>query len=168
MTRRHACFLAAAAGLLPAVVATDAQAVTLAISVPTPASFSSPIGPAANVQTTGGSVSVTALGAWELRIRGSDGGRLRSTGTGVCANGSSLLTNPLRVWASGSGVTSPGSSQNPIVLSGSPQLLASGSVGGLVAVAVPVTITYRHVPSPEDQLPAACPYSLTAIIDVSA
>jgi hypothetical protein len=145
-----------------------ARAAGLAIGVPTPATFGAGLGTSQPVDSTGGSVTVTALGGWQLRIRGSDGGRLRSTGTGACSRGSTLLTNPLRFWAGGSGVSSPGSSQSPLILSGTSQVLASGSVGGLIALAVPVTITYRHVPSPNDQLPAACPYSLTATIDLSA
>ena len=145
----------------------SASAAGLSIGVPTPASFATPLGTSGSVNTTGGAVTVTALAGWQLRISGSDGGRLRSTGTGLCANGSGLLTNPLSVWASGSGVSSPGSSANPLMMSGTSQVLASGSVSGLVALAVPVTVNYRYVASSSDQLPAGCPYSLTATIVLS-
>ncbi|MBA3329181.1 MAG: hypothetical protein H0T43_12860 [Solirubrobacterales bacterium] len=146
----------------------EARAAGLSLGVPTPAVFGSPLGPSTPVESTGGSVSVTALAGWQVRVRGTDGGRLRSTGTGPCASGSTLLSNSLRVWAGGTGVSSPGSSANPLVLSDTAQVLASGNVLGLVALAVPVTVTYRYVPSAGDQLPASCPYSLTAIIDLSA
>ena len=146
----------------------SASAAGLSVGVPTAAAFTDPLGTAAPVDTTGGAVSVTALGSWQLRVRGTDGGRLRSTGAGLCANGSALLGNPLGFWASGSGVTSPGSSQSPLTLSGTSQVMASGNVGGLIALAVTVGVIYRYVPSSQDQLPAGCPYSLTATIDLSA
>lgn len=155
------------AAVLGALQPGPARAAGLAISAPTPATFSSGLGPSSAVSTTGGSVAVTALGSWELRISGTDAGRLRGTGTGACTAGTSLLTNPLGVWATGTGVTSPGSSTTPRPLSGTSVTLATGNTG-ITQLVIPVGITYRWTPSASDVLPASCPYSLTATIDLYA
>lgn len=152
------------AAVLTLLRADASPAAGLSIGIPTPATFSAGLGTSGNVETTGGNVVITGLGSWQLRVRGSDAGRLRSTGAGACTAGSPLLTNPLRVWATGSGVSSPGSSANPITLTGDATLLASGTVTALVTVGV----HYRYIPSSQDQLPAACPYSLTTTIDLIA
>jgi hypothetical protein len=166
--RRLAVLGPAAAVALAAHCFAPDTALALGLSVPSAATFSSNLGTTGTVDTTGGSVGVTALGSWVLRVSGSDGGRLRATGSGLCAQGTTLLANPLKMFATGSGVNNRGyTSASPLTLSGSPQIVASGNTG-LISLLINVSFTYRYTASPNDQLPAGCPYSQTTTVDLSA
>lgn len=141
-------------------------ALALSIGGVTPATFASGLGtgPATVDTSVGtGTVSVTAIGSWKLRVSGSDGGKLRRANT--CTQGSLLLSNPLMFYATGA-PTNFGTSGTPLILTGSPQLAAQGS--SIVTVTETVTLRYRYTPSSADQLAAACAYSESTTVDVSA
>jgi hypothetical protein len=141
----------------------DASAL-LALGLVSPATFGTALGTSGTVNSTAGSILVTTvLGSWTMRVSGSDGGHLRRT----CAQGTQVLTNPLKVFATGSIISDfyGATSASPMSLTGSAQPVAGGS--GLVTLH-PVVLTYRYTPSASDQLAAACPYSETTTIELSS
>lgn len=161
----RALFLTAAlVAILALAPGRQGTALALAITAgPNSAVFVLSLGTSAPVDTAGGTLGVTALGTWYVRVTGSDNGRLRRT----CAEGSSLLTNQLKLFATGA-PSNFGTSAAPLTLSAGPpaQLVASGN--NLVSLLVNVTLTYRYTPSASDQLSVGCPYSETTTIDVSS
>jgi hypothetical protein len=141
----------------------DASAL-LALGIVSPAPFGTTFGTSGSVNSTGGSVLVTTvLGSWTLKVSGTDGGHLRRT----CAQGTQVLTNPLKLWATGGIISNfyGATSASPMTLTGSTQAVAGGS--GLVTLQ-PLVLTYRYTPSASDQLAAACPYAATTTVELSS
>lgn len=158
------------AGLAPTANAAD-QTVSgttigssLAIGVPVAATFGVNLGATSEVDTSGGTVTVTAVGAWVMRASGTDGGKLAATAAGACTDSTPVLNNSLRAFATASlgNFTAASTTGSPQTLSGSAAQVASG-IGNNV-----VTLTYRHVPSASDQLTIACPYTMTSTVALAA
>ncbi len=161
----------AAAALVPAGAQAADQTVSgttvgsaLALGVPVAATFGTNLGATSSVDTTGGSVGVTAVGNWVLRVSGSDAGKLRATAADAACTGTSVLNNALRAFPTATlgNFSSSYATGTPLTMSGSAQQIASGTGSNTV------TMTYRHVPSTSDQLPTGCPYTMTSTIDIAA
>lgn len=165
--------LAAAPGAGAAVTDTDSVPVT-GTTIGTSLAFGAGIVPAAFGvgldstasyvdATTPGVVPIVAIGAWNLRLSGTNAGKL-AQGAG-CTTGSATLNNPLQLWATaglGNMTTSFGSSSALFTLSGSPTSIATG-VGTNA-----VTLNYRWTPHANDQLAAGCLYTNTTTVDIAA
>jgi hypothetical protein len=136
----------------------------LALGDRVPATFGTALGTPGTVDSTGGTVLVTAvLGGWTLRGSGTDNGHLHRT----CTQGTTPLTSPLRLYATGGIVSNVygATSATPMSLIASSQAVAGGS--GLAALE-PVVLHYKHTLAASDQLVAACPYAATTTIELSA
>ena len=140
-------------------------AASLALGVPAAATFGTNLGTSSNADTTGGSVPLTAIGPWVMRVSGSDGGKLKSTAANpLCDNATSILNNELRSFSTASlgNFTAAATSASPLTLSGTAAQIASGTGSNTV------TLTYRYIPNATDQLTAGCPYTMTSTVDVAA
>ena len=162
---------AAAAALSPAAALAADQVVsgttigsTLALGVPVAATFGTSLGPTATVDTTGGSVAVTAVGAWAMRVSGSDAGKLAKTADALCTGSTAVLNNALRAFPTATlgNFTAASTTGSPHILSGTATQIASGTGSNTV------TLTYRHIPSASDQLMPGCPYSMTSTVALAA
>jgi hypothetical protein len=137
----------------------------ISVGVPTPATFGVGLGPAAGVDSTGGAVAVTAIGPWTMRVSGTDSGRLHAGAGPTCTGSTTLLGNPLDLFATaalGNFNALGHTSSAPLQLTGTSTPIASGTGTNTV------NLTYRFSPASTDQLTAGCDYSLTATVDVSA
>ncbi len=155
----------AVAALTPGPGRHGESSALLGLGLVSPATFGTALGTPGPVDSTGGTVLVTTvLGGWTLRVSGTDNGRLHRT----CAQGTTPLTNPLKVYATGAIVSNfyGATSATPMTLTGSSQAVAGGS--GLANVLQPVVLHYRHTLAASDQLAAACPYLETTTIELSA
>src|SRR3954471_7373772 len=92
---------AGAASVSQAVTGTTLSSV-ISVGVPVPATFGTNLGPTAATDSTGGAVAVTAIGPWTMRLSGSDSGRLRAAAGAPCTGSTTLLGNPLDVFATAS------------------------------------------------------------------
>ncbi|MBA3329180.1 MAG: hypothetical protein H0T43_12855 [Solirubrobacterales bacterium] len=171
LTLATAAAALAAAALAPAgaqaadqVVSGTTIASTLSLGVPVAATFGATIGPSAAVDSTGGSVGVTAVGAWILRVSGTDGGKLKATADALCTGSTSVLNNALRAFPTASlgNFTSSYATGTPLTMSGTAQQIASGTGSNAL------TLTYRHVPNASDQFTAGCPYTMTSTVALAA
>lgn len=158
-----AAFAPAAAQAADQTVSGTTIGSSLALGTPVAATFGTTLGPSSSVDTTGGSVAVTAVGAWVMRVSGTDGGKLKATADAACT-GTSILNNALRVFPAAAlgNFTSSYATGTPLTMSGVAQQVASGTGSNTV------TLTYRHIPSTSDQLTAACPYTMTSTVDLAA
>lgn len=168
------------AGAVCAVVPSSALAATasqlvsgttlsssLALGSPANAAFGTALGPNATADSTGGTVPVTAVGAWVMRVSGTDSGKLRRTSASTaCQDSSSVLTNPLSVFATGGTTTglffASSTTLTPQTLTGTAAQVASGTNSNTV------TLNYRYSPSSSDAFVAGCDYSLTTTVDLAA
>ena len=137
---------------------------TLALGVPVAATFGANLGPTETVDSTGGTVAVTAVGSWVMRVSGTDGGKLAAAANPLCTGSTPVLNNALRVFSGATlgNFTAAGTSASPVTLSGSAAQIASGTGSNVV------TLGYRYQPSSSDQFTPACPYSLTSTVAIAA
>jgi hypothetical protein len=158
-------FAPAAASAADQSVSGTTVSASLALGVPVAATFGTNLGTSSDVDTTGGTVPLTAIGPWIMRVSGSDGGKLKATAAdALCTGATSILNNALRSFSTAAlgNFTAAATTASPLTLSGTAAQIASGTGSNTV------TLTYRYVPNATDQLTAGCPYTMTSTVVIAA
>jgi hypothetical protein len=141
---------------------------SLALTVSTPAVFSSAFSPGNTASASGVVLATSTSPSWTLTAKdnGTGAGKMIAGVTG-CVGSDPTLTNALKLTVDGTALTG-GQTAGQKTLSSTAQTVASASTGTLLPIAAaPLTVAYEQAIPANQVMTAGCIYSLTTTFTLS-